>query len=317
MTKRFNPDRDVAPYPGPWRRYDILKEGTIAFVVIAILATLLSVLFSSPDAKAITIQQWGTAQPLDFATTAMTELDGTSGTATYGAPYNHNGLGQNFAGFSPAKFVGVHLPIDTAWDFVLHPVSTLPDNPVATGAVKTYLAASAAQQATWNANYENAIAKNGLSFTAGQLVVDPKYGPYGPVSTIISAETSMARSGALDTSLIAGQPFYTTNYTKPLLFLADGTYLAGIAQAEHLTGDQWGVMNEAGNFPGQAWLWLYTAWYQWSPISNSDNADLWVFVLMGVVSAGLLFVPFIPGLRSIPRWTRVYKLIWREHYRGS
>jgi hypothetical protein len=36
--------------------------------------------------------------------------------------------------------------------------------------------------------------------------------------------------------------------------------------------------------------------------------------LMMVLSLGLLLVPFIPGIRSIPRKTRVYRLIWREHY---
>jgi hypothetical protein len=29
----------------------------------------------------------------------------------------------------------------------------------------------------------------------------------------------------------------------------------------------------------------------------------------------LALVPFIPGLRSIPRWSRLYRLIWRNHYR--
>jgi hypothetical protein len=29
----------------------------------------------------------------------------------------------------------------------------------------------------------------------------------------------------------------------------------------------------------------------------------------------LALVPFIPGLRSIPRWTRIYRLIWRQHYK--
>ena len=36
---------------------------------------------------------------------------------------------------------------------------------------------------------------------------------------------------------------------------------------------------------------------------------------MGVVGALLLFLPFIPGLRSVPRVIPVYRLIWREHYR--
>ena len=31
------------------------------------------------------------------------------------------------------------------------------------------------------------------------------------------------------------------------------------------------MMNETGNYPGQAWLWLYTFWYQIPPFSSSGN----------------------------------------------
>ena len=34
------------------------------------------------------------------------------------------------------------------------------------------------------------------------------------------------------------------------------------------------------------------------------------------LSVVLLLVPFIPGLRSIPRKTRIYRVIWREHYQS-
>jgi hypothetical protein len=58
-------------------------------------------------------------------------------------------------------------------------------------------------------------------------------------------------------------------------------------------------------------------WYQVPPFSTSwaDNADAMVWATMMVLSGLLLCVPFIPGLRSIPRWTRVYRLMWRDHYR--
>ena len=39
-------------------------------------------------------------------------------------------------------------------------------------------------------------------------------------------------------------------------------------------------------------------------------------VLMVLLTLGLALVPFIPGVRSIPRWTRVYKIIWRDYYKG-
>ena len=41
-----------------------------------------------PTSKPVTVKSWSTSDPVDFAQTAITELDGTSGTATYGPPYN-------------------------------------------------------------------------------------------------------------------------------------------------------------------------------------------------------------------------------------
>jgi hypothetical protein len=49
-------------------------------------------------------------------------------------------------------------------------------------------------------------------------------------------------------------------------------------------------------------------------MNSSSNGDLEVWSIMVVLSLGLIFLPFIPGLRSLPRWSRVYKLIWRRHY---
>jgi hypothetical protein len=76
-------------------------------------------------------------------------------------------------------------------------------------------------------------------------------------------------------------------------------------------------MNETGMYPGQAWLWLYTFWYQ-VPVGpfNGPNADLAVWLTMAVLTAGLVFLPYIPGLNQLPRVLRVYRLIWRQHYRA-
>ena len=118
------------------------------------------------------------------------------------------------------------------------------------------------------------------------------------------------------TALLAGQNFYTTDYTKPLLFLADGTYLSSIAQKQHVTGEQWGMMNETGPYPGQPWLWMYTMLYQIPPYSTTwaANADVFVWATMMILTLGLLLVPVIPGIRTIPRKVKVYRLIWREYY---
>jgi hypothetical protein len=42
-----------------------------------------------------------------------------------------------------------------------------------------------------------------------------------------------------------------------------------------------------------------------------------VVLTMLVLSAALVLVPFIPGVRDIPRWIPVHRLIWRGHHRAD
>jgi hypothetical protein len=129
---------------------------------------------------------------------------------------------------------------------------------------------------------------------------------------MLANELALARSGAIDADLIAQHPFYGTNYTQPLMFLNDGMYYAGLAHSMNLTGSQWGVMNETGSYPGQPWLWLYQLWYQLPGFRTSANADLISIYLTGAATILLLCIPFIPGLRDIPRWIPVHRLVWRD-----
>ena len=313
-NRRFNPDRDVNPWKGAYKPYDLLKEVAVCFLIVTVLVIGLAVLFGSPDDKAVTIQGWSRADSVDFATTAIAELDGSSGVAGYGPPYNNTpDASQKIGPISLQQLAGVRIPVDTAKDFVLIPLSTN-RSPEVIAALASFNAASADQQAKWEAAYEKAVAN--AKDVNGVLIVPS--GAYGPVGTMISALTTMAHSGALDTSILNQTGFYSTDYTKSLLFIADGSYLANKAADNHLSGDQWGMMNETGSFPGQAWLWLYTMWYQVPPFNTawSANADALVWTLMMILTALFLLVPFIPGLRSIPRWSRLYKLVWRDYYKG-
>ena len=298
---------DRAPWRGPTRRYDILKEGTIASLIIIALTFGLAGLLSSPDVPPVTVASWVQAAPADFLATAATELNGTSETASYGPPYNTNGSPQKIL-FAPANWAGVRQPINPAQVFVLGPLAKdAPVNPALAAALATYNAASSGQENTWATNYLNAVTK--VTFVNGAPVV-PKADD-GPVPVMLATELTLARSGAIDADLLAQQPFYGTDFTKPLLFLEDGSYFSDQATAMHLTGEQWGVMNETGSYPGQPWLWLYQLWYQLPGFRTSANADLIAIYLTGAATLLLLLVPFIPGLRDIPRWIPVHRLIWR------
>ncbi len=156
--------------------------------------------------------------------------------------------------------------------------------------------------------------------TGGNVVV--ANGDYGPLPVMMSGLLGVAQAGGLDGLLQINGRFYQTDYTPALLFMGDGGYLS--AQAEHwnLLGDQWGMMNETGRYPGQTWLWLYTMWYQVPPFTsdtgflglNASNADLGIIILMTLLTAALALVPFIPILRDIPRWVPIHRLIWRDYY---
>jgi hypothetical protein len=203
-------------------------------------------------------------------------------------------------------------PVNAAQDFVLGPLATLATaDPAITAPLAAYRAAPAAQQLKWANAYATAVTK--VTFTAGRPVV-PAAGD-GPVPALMAGELTLAHSGALDADLLAQQPFYGSNFTKPLLFIEDGAYFAGQAQAMGLTGSQWGVMNETGSYPGQPWLWLYTLWYQVPGWTNSANIDMIAVYMTGLATILLLLVPFIPGLRDIPRLIPVHRVIWRSWYR--
>jgi len=300
-----SPGDAAPPWTGPYRSYDLVKELAICIAVVAALATLLTILFSSPDEKPSTIASWARSQPNDFLTTATAELDGSSDTAGYGPPYNHAATGQVIGPLHLQSWLGVSHPVNTAVDYVLAPLATIPNDPALRAALGRYAAASPAQRSAWTDAYAKTIGRAGSGRGAG------------PVAPMMTALLGLAQSGGLDGALLTSRHFYQTDYTKPLLFLADGSLLSDRAQAQHLLGDQWGMMNETGSYPGQVWLWLYTFWYQIKPFSTSDNADALVWALMMLLSVAFVCIPFIPGVRSIPRWIPLHRLIWRAHYRAQ
>src|ERR1700683_5658283 len=150
----LRPKDETKPWKGSYAPYDLIKELCIAVGVIALLAVLLTVLFSSPDDKPSTIAQWSHELPADFATTAALELNGTSGTAEYGPPYTHSsGSVQHFLFLHPQRWLGVSHPINTAEDYVIKPLETVPNDPPLQNAPAEYKAAPEKQQKEWSAAY--------------------------------------------------------------------------------------------------------------------------------------------------------------------
>jgi hypothetical protein len=304
--RRLTPDS----HGFPTRSYDLVKEFALSLGAVMALTVLLAAIFSSPDEKAITMADWAKAAPNDVVATAAGELAGTTTSAGYGPPYNSNGDGQKLGPLALQKWAGVRIPVDSQ-QLVLGPLSSAGD-PTLRAALAEWRGAPTDQQAKWAGAYAQALSKAPDGDPA-QVAA----GSYGPMPALSAGFLDVARSGALEGQLTSSGNFYGGDETRSVLLLADGAYLESQARARNLGGDQWGMMNETGNYPGQPWMWLYTFWYQVNPFSSSGNADALVWGLMVLLTAALLLVPFIPGLRSIPRWIPVHRLIWRSYYRGQ
>ncbi|MDQ6898650.1 MAG: hypothetical protein M3072_03950 [Candidatus Dormibacteraeota bacterium] len=292
--------------------YDLLKELTWAMIGTAVLVLVLTVVLSSPDVTPVTIRSWAQADPVDFVTTATLELQGQSPSSQYGPPYNDGSNSVQSLGFiKPQSWAGVHLSVDSAQEFVIQPLQDASvGNPSLATALATFKSADDKQRTSWLDAYSKALPE--ASVQNGEVTV--VQGDYGPLPEMMAGLLAVARSGGLDGLLLSSGHFYQTDFTRPLLFMSDGGYLAGLAKQQHLLGTQWGVMNETGSYPGQAWLWLYTALYQVPPYNSSSSADLLVVLTIGVLTLLLAAIPFIPGLRDIPRLVPVYRVIWRRHY---
>jgi len=344
-------------WTGPQRKYDLIFEGTLGVALVSVLVMAASILFGSADGgltypggppstpgASFTAQYWvtspmtdatGATDPnggaVDFVSTVVTELDGSSTTAGYGPPFNNTAhASQQIAGVSLAgaahSLFGLTQPINTAKDFVLGPLTQIvaPYDPTVAAALRAYEGAGGSLapgvaadqlaspvQAAWLSGYTGALAK--ASITNGQITVSP--GDYGPVPVLVQAELSLARNGSLDGYLHASNAQIATNPFRATMFYSDGTMWSTIAAAQGLTGDQWGVMNELWNYPGQFWLIIYAAPYHLPLIASSAAADLWVgtlIVFLGMLAQ--LLLPWIPGLRDIPRILPLYKIIYRRYY---
>jgi hypothetical protein len=319
---------------GPIEKYDLIQEGTIAVVVVGLLVLALNVLFGSPLVHSVTFQSWANADPQDFVATTLTELTGTSESATYGPPYNTgtvelkidqsiaqtpsgntvNPSGptqlQNLGPLSPQAWAGSPIPIDVPAEFVLKPLAAYAViNPDTQAALTQWNGAGIDEKSAWaNAALSSTVTIDG---TTVKFDTDKDT---GPLPQMMSTMLAAAQSGALNAQMIDNRTnLYSTNNTASLLYVADSNYLGDIATYYNLQGPQWGVMNEIGSWPGQPWLWWYAMFYN-IPLWNTIGTDILAVASALPFVAIFIFLPFIPGLRSIPRWIPLHRLIWRSYY---
>jgi hypothetical protein len=246
---------------------------------------------------------------------------------------------------------GRRSPVKTFTDYVERPLSTVPGNPAGT-ALAEWRSASTPQRETWEKAYVSTL-EHGQPSSTGEFPAG-EYGPLGTIlaAQYRLAASGGLDAALLGQNEHSASVWYTNNQTFPLLYFGDSGqggagpdcieakpfkvnrhdptqqlpkgygcfyYNQSVSNAApryagYLAGDRWGIMNEVGNFPGAWWLPLYTVWYQFGPGLEGENADLFAMLMTGLFATIFLLTPWIPGLRSIPKWIPFYRIMWKDYY---
>jgi hypothetical protein len=296
----------------PMKPYDLVREGVIALGILAAAVIVLAIIFKSPDAPTVRGEDVAKNHPLDYLKTATDFLSGESGLQAYGPPYTKDTDNlMKFLGLAPAVVLGVTEPIDAQKDLVLAPLEKVAVlNKDVAAALTVWKAASEDQQKAWTKAYSDALDK--AEEANGQVKVAA--GQYGPVPVMMLGMLDLGRAGLLEGALTSNERLpYTLDNTKAMLFFQEGPD-SDFAQSVDMLGEQWGITHEVGNLPGPWWLWPYAIWYQFPVLKESSNADAIVGSLMVLFFLLLLFAPFIPVLKHLPKWIPLYRIIWRDWY---
>jgi hypothetical protein len=299
----------------PMKSYDLLREGLIVFVVIAVLVLVFAIIFSSPDYPTVKAVDVARLQPVAFLKTAAVTLGDDASVQYYGPPYTpDDSMAQDIIGIRPANLWGVTHPVNARQDFImatLQRVAVVSDTVAA--ALAEHNAALANVKRTWLINYRRALDS---AKVVGDSVVLPG-GDYGPMPVLMNGLLALGRAGLFEGALNDNPQIpFTLDFTRSLLYFQDDVD-HDVAGSLDMLGEQWGISHETGPYPGAWWLWPYTFFYQIPPMSHSDNGDLLVALIMTIIFLVIFFLPFIPILKHVPGWIPIYRIIWRDWYAGE
>ena len=235
----------------------------------------------------------GPADPGDFVTTAVPSSPGRA-TARLRAALQHTpGAGQKVGPLTRSAGRG-HYPSTRRATSSSTPSAASPANAAAAAGARRYQAAPPSQQTRLDRRYTKASR---TPLPGRDFRLPP--GDYGPVAPMMAPcragpERRARRRPADDGPVLPDRLHQAAAVPRRRRLLR------GPRRAQHLLGDQWGMMNETGSYPGQVWLWLYTFWYQIQPLRPRERRRP-IWALMLVLSARLHLHPLDPRPAVAPR----------------
>jgi hypothetical protein len=278
-------------------RHVFWKYPLLAAALLVALVTVAAIV-GSPNWPRDTIAGVTKDNPGGAVLAFTQELDGTASSASNALEWGMDDPGQAFV-LNPLRQYAPLLGSDVQ------------------SAVSIYDTASADQQQTWAANYEKALgtitAMSGGDSDMGGVAspdymkIDTLTGDFGPVPTLVKADVQLAQDGFLEQyleSASAGHSYHLTN-----IWLYDHPNMLNTAVAEGLTDDQWGMVKERGFAVGPWYLFIPAVFHVKLP--NGATGQGFVLDNLAFAFFLLFIVPLVPGLRSLPRFLKLYRFIYR------
>lgn len=258
----------------------LFVRGTVLTGVIIALAFA----FPSPLIIPTTIKTVADQSQSIMAATLLSEMDRTSGTATYLDnidPYNY----------------------DTRAIYISNPYQQYIQ---ATGAPDYLAIFNTESSSTQNTQ----IAEAGKYFAAGGTGT-ANASTTNPVAPIIGTLIAMARSG-LYQEVLNGVSSNGLNGTYVDRFLSDTGVLEAKAQNLNITTEQYGMLREeSGGLPGAWWLapigLLDNTVLAQDPNQDRDGAEI-----IGLLMLLFLAFPYIPYVNRLPEKLHLARPIWKD-----
>ena len=300
LTTGASARRGDSPPERPVRH--VFWKYPIVAAIMLVVVTLLAALVGSPNWPRDTIASVTTKDPGGAILAFTQELDGASASAMNA---------QEFGMGDPAQ-VFVIGPLTQAAPLLGQPVES---------ALTTYKSATPDQRTAWAAAYDKALGtitqsmgSDGMSAASPDFMkLDTLTGDFGPVPTLTRAALKLAQTGYLEQYLLAVDPGHSFHLVN--IWLYDHPALLNTAVANGLTDDQWGMVKERGFQVGPWYLFLPAVIHVELP-NGADGAG---FVIDNLLLAliFLFVVPLMPGVRSLPKYLKLYRLMYRYPRRGE
>ncbi len=273
-------------------RYPIVGLLVIAVVVV------LGFMVGSPDWPQATIKKVSMTQPGGTILAVAQELDGTSASYTNTHEYGMADPAKRFV-IDPLK--------SASWAL----------SPNEEAALDQFLNASSSQQQQWAMNYDKAIQKTtGMNAMGGNSMsaipvpsmqkIDQLTGNFGPVPKLAKTILKLAQNGYLERYFQGVGSNNIYQYTN--IWLYDQPYMLNTAIKNGLTDDQWGMIKERGFFVGPWYLIIPAIAHVELPGGSTGPGFIFWNGLIALFFVVLF--PLVPGLRSVPKYLKLYKLVY-------